>query len=121
MPNYAFYQLVCYTVLVEAMWAAIFPHKTRTTVCLGFCFHTSSMYTMLHIPAKIPSVAFDLSPQYKTTTVCLGFCFHTSSMARNLPAAPRRKRSRISLVRRSPGPPPPPLPATRRAAHYRVE
>ena len=38
------------------------------------------MYTMLHIPAKIPSAAFDLAPQCKTTTVCLGFCFHTSSM-----------------------------------------
>ena len=40
---HAFYKLVCYTVLIEAMCAAIFPHKTTTTVCLGFCFHTSSM------------------------------------------------------------------------------
>ena len=41
----AFYKLVCYTVLIEAMCAAIFPHKTTTTVYLGFCFHTSSMGT----------------------------------------------------------------------------
>ena len=42
-----FYKLVCYTVLIEAMCVAIFPHKTPTTVCLGFCFHTSSMlYTV---------------------------------------------------------------------------
>ena len=40
---HAFYKLVCYTVLIEAMCAAIFPQKTTTTVCLGFCFHTSSM------------------------------------------------------------------------------
>ena len=46
---YAFYQLVCYTVLVEAMCAAIFPHKTTTTVCLGFCFHTSSMAALLPV------------------------------------------------------------------------
>ena len=39
----AFYQLVCYTVLIEAMCAAIFLHETTTTVCLGNCFHTSSM------------------------------------------------------------------------------
>ena len=37
------HQLVCYTVLIEAMCAEIFPHKTTTIVCLGFCFHTSSM------------------------------------------------------------------------------
>ena len=39
----AFYQLVCYTVLLEAMCVEIFPHKTTTTVCLGFFLHTSSM------------------------------------------------------------------------------
>ena len=32
-----------HAVLIEAMCAEIFPHKTTTTVCLGFCFHTSSM------------------------------------------------------------------------------
>ena len=40
---YTFYQPVCYTVLIEVC-AAIFPHKTTTTVCLGFCFHTSSLF-----------------------------------------------------------------------------
>ena len=40
---HAFYKLVCYTVLIKAMCVAIFPQKTMTTICLGFCFHTSSM------------------------------------------------------------------------------
>ena len=44
---HAFYKLVCYTVLIEAMCAAIFPQKTTMSVCLGFCFHTSSM-PLLH-------------------------------------------------------------------------
>ena len=48
---HAYYKLVCYTVLIEAMCAAIFPQKTTTTVCLGFCFHTSSML-LTHCPTN---------------------------------------------------------------------
>ena len=30
-------------------WAAIFPQKATTTVCLGFCFHPSSMTRTVYI------------------------------------------------------------------------
>ena len=39
-PEHAFYKLICYKAMCAA---AVFPKKTKTTVCLCFCFHTSSM------------------------------------------------------------------------------
>ena len=35
----------------QSQWAAIFPQKATTTVCLGFCFHPSSM-TVMNRPAQ---------------------------------------------------------------------
>ena len=41
----------------QSQWAAIFPQKATTTVCLGFCFHPSSL-TGREVTNKTTVIAF---------------------------------------------------------------
>ena len=53
--------------LNRSMCVAIFPHKTMTSVCLGFFLHTSSMLTPHHLPLILHTLS--LNPHYSPSTL----------------------------------------------------